>query len=359
VADAGALRGLDLERESAWWRSLPLKRVRIAGVELGNRFLLAPMCNVTNLPYRVLARAEGASLGCGEMLSGVALARGGAKTLRMMEHLPAERPVMVQISGVHPDLMLRAAEMAQAGGATILNLNCGCPAKKVTGGAGGAALLKNPELIASILRTLRPALHIPLTVKMRAGWDETCVNAVEVARLCEGEGCDALMLHPRTRSQFYRGRADWDLITRVKEAVDIPVVGNGDICCAEDAFAMMERTGCDAVMIGRAAIGNPWIFRQCVVAEATRHDGVPPPSLPPPEPSRDERRATMLRHFDLYSAYTGEERAARQIRGQLMAYVRGRPGAAAFRTHVSEIDRREVLERLLDLVLPAGVEGTP
>jgi tRNA-dihydrouridine synthase B len=361
VEDARLLSGLDLDGESAWWRDLSLESFRIGDVEVPNRFLLAPMCNITNLPFRVLARREGASLGCTEMLSGVALARGGEKTLRMLEILPGERPVMVQISGTDPEALLRAAELAQGAGASIMNLNCGCPAKKVTSGCSGAALLKDPRLIARILKTLRPALHIPLTVKLRSGWNETSINAIEVARICEDEGCDALMLHPRTRSQLYRGRANWDLITSMKQAVSIPVVGNGDICSAEDAFTMMDTTGCDAVMIGRASIGNPWIFRQCVLAEAERSgsgDSARPP-LPPPLPSPSERKTTILRHFELYGAYAGEARASRQIRGQLMAYVKGLPGAVAFRARVSEINGREILEELLDGLFPDDGEETP
>lgn len=357
IADPEALASIDLDAESAWWRRLPLQGFRIADVAIPSRWVLAPMCDVTNLPYRVLARAEGASLLATEMLSSVALNMGGNKTAHMMEFLPSERPVMVQISGTDPEVMLQAALRIQDYGAPILNLNCGCPVKKVIQGGSGSALLRDPDVLRRILRTLRPHLTIPLTVKLRAGWDHDSVNAVEVAKMCADEGCDSVMLHPRTRAQMYEGRADWDLIRRVVEAVDVPVIGNGDIFSADDAYAMLDNTGCAAVMIGRGAIGNPWIFRQCVLAEAARLPASERPAdLPDPEPGLWERRETIWRHFELYRAYAGERGALIRIRKQLMAYVRGIPGAVAFRKNLPNLEAPEILEETLDHFFHGAIE---
>ncbi len=349
VADPTAFARIDMSARSRWWRQLPLVSFRIADVEIPNRYLLAPMCNVTNLPYRLLAREQGASLVSTEMLSSVALAAGGERSLQMMEFLPDEHPIMVQISGTDPEVMRRAAEMIQDYGATMINLNCGCPVKKIIKGGSGSALLRNPRVLQRILRALRPRLRMPLTVKMRAGWDEHSINAVEVARLCEDEGVDAIMLHPRTRRQMYDGQANLDLIACVKQAVRIPVIGNGDIFTASDAFDMLAVTGCDAVMIGRGAIGNPWIFRQCVIEEVRRTRPASPAlaALPPPHPSLDERLTMIRRHFDLLAAYTGEEIALRVFRRQLMAYLKGLPHSTTFRGHLPQLTSRHMfLERI-------------
>lgn len=349
VKDPAYFEALDLTAQSLWWRRLPLASFQIGSVRIPNRYLLAPMCRVTNLAYRVIAQGEGAALMSTEMLSSVALSYQTDMSFHMMEFLPDEHPVMVQISGTDAPVMLRAAQIIEEYGATILNLNCGCPVAKVVKGGSGAALLKNPQTLRHILRTLRPHVRIPLTVKMRAGWDLQSVNAVEVARLCEDEGVDAVMLHPRTRKQGYEGRADWELIARVKQAVSIPVIGNGDIFSASDAHRMLEQTGCDAVMVARGAIGNPWIFRQCVLQEALPlhlSDEVRQ-ALPPIQPSLAERQATLLRHFELFCAYSGEERALIEIRNQLGGYVKGLPNAAAFRGRIPELTTRE---RFLDRV---------
>jgi nifR3 family TIM-barrel protein len=349
VVDPSYFQDIDLTKESAWWSGLELKSFDIGGVHIPNRYLLAPMCDVTNLPYRIIARASGASLLATEMLSSVAMAMGGNKTLQMMEFLPSEDPIMVQISGTAPDVMLKASEMIQDYGASILNLNCGCPVKKVIKGGSGSALLRDPEVLRGIIRTLRPAVHIPLTVKLRAGWDANSVNAVEVAKMCEDEGIDSVMLHGRTRSQMYEGNANWDLIGQVKQAVSIPVIGNGDIFTGEDAHRMLEHTGCDGVMIARGAIGNPWIFRECIAEElkARGESSQTLNALPTPRPSMEDRYETIMRHFNLFSAYAGEDRALVQLRKQIMAYAKGLPGASAFRANLARFTARETLEGCL------------
>ncbi len=344
VDDPDRIDSIDLAGDSAWWEDLDLIPVQIGGVQIPNRYFLAPMCDVTNMPYRVIARGQGASLLATEMLSSVALAMGGHRTFHMMEFLPDEKPIMVQISGTDPEIMRTASLMIQDYGASMLNLNCGCPVKKVIKGGSGSALLRDKEVLRKILQTLRPVLDIPLTVKMRAGWDAKTVNAVDVARMCEDEGVDAVMLHARTRKQMYEGRADWDLIAEVVQSVSIPVIGNGDIFTGADAHRMLEQTGCSAVMLGRGAIGNPWIFRDCIAQEVNpRGDALIPTVSPTPE----ERLATIWRHFELFAAYAGRERALVRIRRQLMAYVRGLPGSSAFRARLSSLTSEENLRSSL------------
>ena len=346
VVNDAPFKEVDLRAESAWWNALPLQGFHIGDVWVPNRFLLAPMCNVTNLPYRILARREGAALLATEMLSSVALVDENSRTFQMMEFLPEESPIMVQISGSDPETMLRAAIMVEESGASILNLNCGCPVKKIIRGGSGSALLKNPEILRGILRTLRPRIRIPLTVKMRAGWDDASVNAVEVSRMCEDEGVDAVMLHPRTRRQQYEGVANWDLIAEVKSRVGIPVVGNGDIFQAEDAFRMMAATDCDAVMIGRGAMGNPWIFRDCIRKEISDE---PATSLPPipGSVSHRERYDLIRRHVDYYISYAGEAFALKSVRKQLLLYVAGMPGLPAFRARLPEMNTRRAFYEAL------------
>jgi len=357
VCDA-PFREVDLEAESAWWTSLPLEGFSIGNVWVPNRFLLAPMCNVTNLPYRILARREGASLLATEMLSSVALVAESSRTFQMMEFLSHEAPIMVQISGSNPETMLEAALMVEENGASILNLNCGCPVKKIIRGGSGSALLKNPEVLRGILRTLRPRIKIPITVKMRAGWDDASVNAVEITRMCEDEGVDAVMLHPRTRRQQYEGVANWDLIREVKASTGIPVIGNGDIFTADDAFRMMASTGCDAVMIGRGAMGNPWIFRDCIRREV-EESKIPVDGSFPVGASQRERYDAIRRHVEFYISYTGEELALTSIRKQLLLYVAGMPGLATFREKLPSLDRRRTFYEALSELFGFPAEQIP
>ena len=350
ILDEEHFANIDLEARCAWWRDLPLASFEIAGVPIRNRYLLAPMCSVSNLPYRILARTEGAALVSTEMVSSTELAKGRRRSFELMEFLPDEHPVMVQISGTEADVMLKAALMIQDYGATILNLNCGCPVKKVIKGGSGSAMLRNPDVLRSILQRLRPDLEMPLTVKMRAGWDKQNVNAIEVAKMCEDCGVDALMFHPRTRDQFYEGNANWDLIGQVKEAVTIPVIGNGDIFSAQDAHEMLERTGCDAIMIGRHAIGNPWIFRQCILEEIRRSQ-FPAMALPDALPSSEERLQTMLSHFDYFKAYLGERTALNSLRKQFLVYLKDEPGFEIFRERLPLIRSREGLADAVSMAL--------
>lgn len=316
--------------------------VRIADADCLNRFLLAPMCGVTSLPYRPLCREQGAGLLMTEMISTVSLSEATRRSLELMEFEAGEAPVGVQISGC-PDIpaMVKAARLVQEHGATLLNLNCGCPVKKVIRGGSGSALLRDLDLLARICAAIRAAVDIPVTIKVRSGWDARNVNAVAVGRLAEDTGMDAIMLHARTREQAYEGKANWDLIRQLKQAVSIPVIGNGDVVTPADGFRMLETTGCDGIMIGRAAMGNPWIFRGLIAWER----GVRDDSWLPTEA---EQRATILEHYDRYADWAGPRGAALDFRKQIIWYTHRLPGGRGVRKQVKDLNQRGDLERILD-----------
>jgi nifR3 family TIM-barrel protein len=316
--------------------------MKIAGLDCLNRYLLAPMCGVTHWPYRALCREQGAGLLMTEMISSTELAHARKRSLKLMEFEAAESPIGVQISG-NPDIeaMVGAAKLVEDHGASLLNLNCGCPVKKIIQGGSGSALLRDLDLLRQICRKLRSVVSIPLTIKVRAGWDEASVNALEVGRLAEEEGLDAIMIHPRTRAQGYEGNANWDLIRSLKEALRIPVIGNGDIFCPEDAARMLEHTGCDGVMIGRAAMGDPWIFRGLHQWEQGLHGDQWKASLP-------ELRATIYRHLDRQIEWEGEHLACLKMRKQLLWYTHGRPGVKTLRQQLGQMNTRADIEAAME-----------
>ena len=304
--------------------------MKIAGLDCINPWFLAPMHDVTNLPFRALCREQGAGLVMTEMLSSVDLARAHKRTLALMEFEAGEAPVGVQISGVDDlDVMERAARRVQEHGASLLNLNCGCPVKKVIRGGSGSALLKDVQLLRGITRRLRAAVSIPLTIKLRAGWDGRHVNAIDVGLMAQEEGVDAIMIHARTRAQGYEGSADWQLIADLKAALAIPVIGNGDVFAPQDALRMLETTGCDGVMIGRGAMGNPWLFRGLV--QAQRGDTAAW------RPNAGELIDTVQRHFDRYVAWIGEHRACLQFRKQLLWYTHRLEGSRPLREALRDL----------------------
>ncbi len=299
----------------------------------GLPLVLAPMAAVSDLPFRRLALELGADLAPTELVSAEGLWREHARTLAYLRHDPAiERPFCVQIFGARPEAMAFAALAAAARGAGIVDLNMGCPVSKVTKGGAGAALMNDPERAAAIVSAVRRALpaSVPVTAKIRSGWDAASLNAAALARRLEGAGLAAIAVHGRTRAQGYSGQADWRAIAEVKRAVKIPVIGNGDVLSRADALRMVEETGCDAVMIGRGAMGNPWIFREC------KGGGAPTPA---------ERGAAVRRHLLEHLAHFGraQVQGIHAFRTQLACYAKGLRGAAEFRREVMQIDALEPL----------------
>jgi len=273
---------------------------------------LAPMAGVTNAPFRLVARECGAGPLTSEEIDARALLADNTLTLALARHLPEERPIALQLLGADPDVLAEAARRLEAGGADAIDLNMGCPVAKIIAKGQGAALMRDPLGAGVIFRTVRKAIRVPFTIKIRGGWDDHHVNAVEIASIAESEGIDAITVHPRTRSQQFTGRAPWEVVTSVVDAVDVPVIGNGDVASVADAAAMQRATGCHAVMIGRAALGAPWIFR-----------GV--------EVGRDERARVIRRHSALIEALMPERLALTQLKKHLAWYSRGLPSAARAR----------------------------
>ncbi len=313
--------------------------LRIGSVTLENHLLMAPMAGITNLPFRTLVRRLGAGLVTTEMVSAVGLTMGHPRTRRYLQSWSEEKPLAVQIFGGAAKSMSEAARIAEAAGADILDINMGCPVRKVAKGGAGAVLLDHPDRVAEIVQAVRLACTVPLTVKIRAGWSPDRPMGVEIARVIEDCGADAVTVHPRFATQRYTGHADWLLIRAVKDALGIPVVGNGDVFRAEDALRMRAETGCDGVMIGRGAVGNPWIFSQVLDLER---------GLPPREPSLQERRAHILEHYRLLARTVGEHRAPYMMRGLLLAYTKGLPHSSRFRGRITRIKDLQTLTSLTD-----------
>ncbi len=288
----------------------PQHKVVIGGHSLANPFILAPMAGVSERPFRVIARELGASLAPTELISAAGLTRASARSKRFLARGPSERPFSVQLFGGDPGQMGEAAVAAREAGADLVDINMGCPVPKVTKNRAGSALLCNPELAAELVEVMASRSGLPVTVKIRAGWDARSINAPEMAKRLEGAGAAAVALHARTRAQGYSGKADWTLIARVKQAVRIPVIGNGDVRSAADCARLMQESGCDAVMIGRAALGYPWIFRELAGGE-------------PPAP--EERRVLVRRHFLEHLAVFVEGRPERSVEGRPERAEKGRP----------------------------------
>jgi len=295
--------------------------------------ILAPMAGVTDRQFRlVLRRVGGVGLVTMEFVSSEALTRGNARTLEMMQFSDEERPISIQIYGSDPDRMAEAARAVEASGAEICDINMGCPANKVLKGCAGCGLMQDLDLAQRIITAVRGAISIPLTVKFRAGMRDDHLNYVELGRICEGEGVTAVALHPRTAKQMYRGSADWSRIARLKEVLSIPVIGNGDVTCAEDALKMFRETGCDAVMIGRASMRNPWIYRQVADRLAGRE---------PYEPTLEDRRRVILEHFHLLVEQEDAVRALHKLRTFTGWYTHGLPRGRTLRLKISQLETSE------------------
>jgi tRNA-dihydrouridine synthase B len=313
--------------------------MQIGNLKLENRFIMAPMAGITNMPFRVIVRGMGAGLVFTEMVSAIGLALKAKKTLQYLKSVPAEKPLGVQIFGSEPDVIARAAETVVDSGADMVDLNMGCPVKKVVKTGAGASLLKDPKKVRRIVSSVRKICQVPLTVKIRAGWSPEKTIACEIARVIEDCGADAVIIHPRFANQGYSGKAAWSLIGKVKEKMKIPVIGNGDITCPSDALNMMKLTGCDGVMIGRAAVSKPWIFRQILQLEK---------GIPVQEPDLSERRSIIMKHYNLLQVSMNEHRAAFCMRGLLIHYTKGLPDSGRFREGFNKIKDLESLMSAID-----------
>lgn len=313
--------------------------MKIGNVELKNQVVLAPMAGVTDLPFRILCSEQGAGLICTEMVSAKAISFHNKNTEALLETAPEERPVSLQLFGSDPDIISQMAACIEERPFDILDINMGCPVPKVAGNGEGSALMKNPELVEQIISKTVRAIRKPVTVKIRKGFTQSEVNAVEIAKIAEAAGASAIAVHGRTRDQYYSGNADWEIIRQVKEAVNIPVIGNGDVDSPQKARAMLDETGCDAVMIGRAARGNPWIFRQVSEYLTT---GI---LLPPP--GQQEVLEMMLRHAKMQLEYKGEYTGIREMRKHVSWYTAGFPNSSRLRAAINMVETYEQLETLL------------
>jgi nifR3 family TIM-barrel protein len=357
-----------------------VQRVKLGNLDLANRYFLAPLAGVSDWPFRLLCREMGAAIAHTEMISSHGLIHGGDRTLAYLERPADERPFAIQVFGHEPHILAEGARVAveNYGPIDAVDINMGCPVKKVCCHGAGAALLKDPSAVEAAVRAVVDAVHpLPVTVKLRAGWDDENKNAPEIARACEQGGAVAVGLHPRTRSQMYRGKADWDLIRTTKQAVRISVWGSGDLFTAEAAMRMLDETGADAARIARGACGHPWIFRELLALERGE---------PVLEVTLDEWRETVLRHVRLaieekqgkhrlqrpagaprpradrpngghsqlpFTACDAELAAVRELRKHLLWYTRGRRGGLAFRRVASELHTEDDVRRALDRFFPA------
>ena len=313
---------------------------KIGNVSIENPFVLAPMAGVTDLPFRRLCKEQGAGLICMEMVSAKAVSFHNKNTEALMEIDPGEHPVSLQLFGSEPYLMGEVAKSIEERPFDILDINMGCPVPKVVNNGEGSALLKNPQLIAEIVKSVSSAINKPVTVKVRIGFEKEKVDIVDIARRVEDAGAAAIAVHGRTREQYYSGKADWDAIRRVKEAVSIPVIGNGDVDSPKKAEDMLRKTGCDGVMVGRAVRGNPWIFRELNHYFATGEIL--------PRPSAKEVREMILRHARDQITVKGEYTGIREMRKHVAWYTAGMRHSAALRRESNQIGSYEEMEKLLE-----------
>lgn len=313
--------------------------MKIGNLELENNVFLAPMAGVTDLPFRILCKEMGCGLVYSEMVSAKGILYDNKNTTELLEIDPKERPVAVQLFGSDPEILGAMAKKIEAYPIDIIDVNMGCPAPKIVKNGEGSCLMKTPELVGKIVKSLVESQSKPVTIKFRKGFDDDHVNAVEIAKIAEANGASAVAVHGRTREQYYSGKADWDIIKQVKAAVNIPVIGNGDVFTPQDAKNLFEHTGCDAIMVGRGAQGNPWIFKRILHYLETGE------LLP--EPTGEERVEKALRHAQMLIDYKGEYIGVREMRKHMAWYMKGMPGAAELRGKLNYAENMAELEALL------------
>lgn len=313
--------------------------MQIGNVTLSNNVFLAPMAGVTDMTFRILCKRQGCGLTYTEMVSAKGLYYNNENTEVLLDISEEEKPAAAQVFGSEPEVVAMAAKGAMLRGAAIVDINMGCPTPKIVRNGDGSALMRKPELVREIIRYTVKSVSVPVTVKIRKGWDEESVNAVEIASAAAEEGAAAVAIHGRTREQFYSGTADWSIIKQVKREISIPVIGNGDIQTPQDAKRMLEETGCDAVMIGRGAQGNPWIFGR--TAEYLRSGNLLP------EPAFEDRIEMIIMHLNMVTELKGETVGVKEMRKHAAWYLKGMPGSTRIKTEIYKLTEAVQVERLL------------
>ena len=315
---------------------MSLSEIKIGNLKLSGNIFLAPMAGIANLPFRLIAKRFGASLVFSELSSSEALIRNGKKTFDILRTIPEEKPVIFQIFGSKPDSLAEAARIVQELNPDGIDINMGCAVKKVIKSGSGVALMRSPEKIREILKNVRRAVSLPLTIKIRSGWNSMSLNAIDISMIAEDEGVDAVTIHPRTKEQMFSGKSDWSLIRTIKQKIKIPVIGSGDIANCLDAERMFDETGCDAVMVGRGSMGRPWIFRE--IKEYLASGKIPDDPVP------EEIEKILMEHFNLSIEFFGQRRGAEMMKKQIAWYTKGFYRGSSFRKEIYLMKKKDEIE---------------